>query len=304
MREKTLGYLAALGATVIWSGNFVVARGVADAIPPIQLNFWRWVLAFLCTLPLALPRLRADWPGMRRHAGYLSFMALAGVTAMNALIYKAGQTTESINMALLLPTAPVMILVLSRMVYAEPITPRRLLGLVVVLGGVLTLISRGEWQNILAVRFTAGDLWALAGAASFALYSLFIRRRPAGISIAGFNAATFLLGTVFSVPLLGWEMLVMPAPQWTTPVLAGIVYSGVGCSFLAYLLWTRAIAGIGPVSAGMVYYTIPLFVAVEGLYILGEHITLVHVAGGVLIVAGIVIATVPLRVPRLFGHAR
>lgn len=295
MHGKTLGYISALAATVIWSGNFVVARGVADVIPPIQLNFWRWVLALVCVLPLALPKLRTDWPSLRRHWKYLSFMGFFGITALNALIYKAGQTTESLNMALLVPTAPVIILVFSRLIYGEPITLRRLCGLVVVLCGVLALISRGDWNNLLAVRFTAGDLWALAGAVSFAIYSLFMRQRPESISVEGFNAAIFALGLLFALPMAIWESAVMPSPSWTMPVIISILYAGVGCSFAAYLLWTRAIGSIGPVSCGMVYYTLPLFTAVEGLYILGEHINLAHIVGGGLIVAGILVATAPLR---------
>lgn len=301
MTTKTFGYLAALGATVIWSGNFIVARGIADVMPPAQLNFWRWVVALICMLPLALPRLKADWPAMRQHWRYLAFMAFLGVTALNTLIYKAGQTTESLNMALLVPTAPVMILVLSRIFYGEAITPRRLVGLFVVLAGVVLLISRGQMENLLNIHFAEGDLLALAGAASFALYSLFIRQRPTDISVEGFNAITFAMGLAFVLPLALWEAAVLPAPTWTLPVWGGVLYAGVGCSFACYLLWTRAIGIIGPVTAGMVYYTLPLFAAVEGVFILGEHITLNHVLGGGLIVAGILTATIHL--PHRNQHA-
>ena len=294
MNIKTFGYLSALGATVIWSGNFVVARGIADVIPPVQLNFWRWVVALVCVLPLALPKLKADWPAMRQHWRYLCFIAFLGVTALNALIYKAGQTTESLNMALLVPTAPVIILVLSRILYGEPITRRRMAGLLVVLAGVVLLISRGQMENLRNIHFAEGDLWALAGATSFALYSLFMRQRPLDISVEGFNAATFALGLAFALPMLVWEVAVLPAPTWNMPVWIGVLYSGVGCSFAAYLLWTRAIGIIGPVTAGMVYYTLPLFAAVEGVFILGEQITLNHVLGGGLIVAGILTATLQM----------
>jgi drug/metabolite transporter (DMT)-like permease len=295
MNARIGGYCAALVATVIWAGNFVVARGIAHQIPPIQLNFWRWAVALACLLPLALPKLRADWPVMRKHWRYLTFMALVGVTALNTLIYKAGQTTESLNMALLVPTAPIMIILLSRMFYEEPITPRRLAGVSVVILGVLTLISRGDWRHLAAVKFAPGDLWALAGAASFAVYSLFIRKRPAGISLEGFNAAMFGLGLVLLLPGLAWEALAFPAPTWNTPVVVGVLYAGIGCSFAAYLLWTKAIAAIGPVLAGIVYYSLPLFAAIESTLILGERIALYHVLGGGLIVSGIMVATVDRR---------
>lgn len=295
MQHTFHGYLAALAATFLWAGNYVVARGVADSIAPVQLNVWRWVVALLCMLVLALPKLKEDWPGIRRSFAYLSFMGFVGVTCMNALIYKAGQTTESLNMALIVPTAPVIILVLSRICYGEPITARRMVGFAVVFAGVLMLIGRGSLDNILAVRFKVGDFWALAGAACFGVYSLFVRSRPATISMPGFNAATFALGIVFSLPVLLWEVLTQPATVWTAPVIGSVLYIGIGCSFLAYLCWIYSIGTIGPVSCGMVYYTLPLFAAVEGLYILGEPITDIHIMGGGLIVAGIITATLPAR---------
>lgn len=293
--KRLNGYLCALAATVIWAGNFVLARGVAHEIPPIQLNFWRWVLALACILPMALPKLRADWPAVKRHWRYLVFMALVGVSCLNTLIYKAGQTTQSLNMALLVPTAPILIIILSRLVYGEPITYRRLAGVGVVLLGVLELISRGDWRHLAAVTFTPGDLWALAGAACFAVYSLFVRKRSADISIEGFNAAMFAAGTVLMLPALAWEAAVMPAPVWNGRVLIAVAYAGVGCSFAAYLLWTRAIASIGPVLSGIVYYSLPLFAAVESVLILDERVALFHVLGGGLIIAGILIATVERR---------
>ena len=98
MNTRFLGYLAALSATMLWAGNFVVARGIAQEIPPVQLNFWRWLLALTCILPFAWPKLRADWPAMKRHWRYLAAMGLVGVSLLNAFVYKAGQTTESLNM--------------------------------------------------------------------------------------------------------------------------------------------------------------------------------------------------------------
>lgn len=148
MQQTALGYGSALLATIIWSGNFVVARALATLIPPWQCNFWRWLVALAVLLPFAWRHLKRDWPGIRRHWLYLSLMAVLGVTLMNTLIYKAGQTTESLNMALLVPTAPIVILLFSRIIYGEPITPRRLAGMLVVLAGVIILVSRGDWQRL------------------------------------------------------------------------------------------------------------------------------------------------------------
>lgn len=291
MRETAAGYGMALLATIIWSGNFVVARAVADMIPPWQCNFWRWVIAFAVCLPFAWRHLRQDFPLLRRHWRYVSLMALLGVSFMNTFFYKAGQTTPSLNMALIAPTAPVIILLLSRIIYGDPISPRRLLGMCVVMAGIVVLVSRGDWQRLASLSFAGGDLWSLGGALSFGLYSLFIRSRPAGLSTLGFSAATFGLGSLFCLPAVIGEMWLLPPVVWSGEVLTGVLYAGIGCSFVSFSLWTRAIACIGPVRAGIVYYSLPLYAALAAWLVLGEAVIAAQVVGGLLIVGGIVTAT-------------
>ncbi len=291
MQRISRGYAAALTATVIWSGNFVVARAVADMIPPWQCNFWRWLVALAALLPFAWKHLAADLPLIRAHLRYLTLQAILGVTLMNTLIYKAGQTTESLNMALLVPTAPIVILLLSRILYGEAIPPRRLLGVLLVLAGVVILVSRGDWERLAALRLNSGDFWALGGAFCFGLYSLFMRRRPTGISAFGFNAALFALGLLCALPFTLAEAVLLPRPQFGMPVVVSVLYTGVGCSFLSFWLWTLAIDRIGPVRAGIVYYSLPVFAAAASVAVLGEAVAGAQLVGGALVIGGIMAAT-------------
>jgi drug/metabolite transporter (DMT)-like permease len=299
MNPIVKGFFCALCATALWSGNFIVSRALAHAIPPVQLNFWRWMLAFCCILPFMLPHWPQDKILLMRHWKYLSLMALLGISLLNTLVYKAGQSTEGLNMALLFPTAPMIIMLFSRILYKEPITPRRLLGLLLVVAGVLAVISRGEWQRLAAVHFAAGDFWTLAGALAFGLYSLLLRQKPQELSMAGFNGITFVLGAAFTLPALALEMYTLPAPTWDSSVLIGIAYTGIGCSFAAYWLWTSAIAAMGPVRTGFVYYCMPLFAAIAAVIVLRETITFAHLAGAAGIIGGIVVATLPPALPKL-----
>lgn len=297
MRQGFLGYASALLATVIWSGNFVVARAVAALIPPWQCNFWRWLVAFLAILPFAWRGLGTDWPAIRRQWRYLLFMAFLGVTLMNTLIYKAGQTTTSLNMALLVPTAPIVILVFSRLLYDEPITMRRLAGMGLVICGVCLLVSRGDWERLAHLRFNSGDIWALGGAFCFGLYSLFMHRRSHEISALGFNVTTFALGLLLSLPFTVAEACLLPLPQPAPAIIVSTLYTGVGCSFLSFWLWTLAVDRIGPVRAGMVYYSLPLFAAIGSFFVLGERVTEAQIMGGCLVIGGILAATWPRKTP-------
>ncbi len=293
MKAKSLGYTFALISVFLWAGNFIVARLFASTIAPVQLNFWRWLVALAFVLPFAIKTWHKDWPIIKKHLPYLTLLGFVGVTCLNALFYKAGSTTSSINMVLFVPSAPIIILLLSRIFCGEPITPRRLLGLIIILGGLLLLLSKGKWSNLAAFNISTGDLWCIGGVASFGIYSFLTRYRPQNISLYGLHSAIFTIGIILTLPFLFWEMSYSPPTIWNLSVLGGIFYAAVGCSSIAYLFWTKAIDNIGPVAAGMLYYTIPLFTALEGVLILGEDVTWLHAIGGSLMLIGIGLTTVP-----------
>lgn len=291
MQKNIAGFAAALGATAIWAGNFVAARALAEQIPPIQFNFWRWVVALLTMLPFGLPHLRQDLHNARGNWLYLCLMAIVGITCMNALIYKAGQTSPSLNMALIMPATPIVIMLLARVVYGEAITWRRLAGMLCASLGIIMLICRGSLAVLLNLQIQPGDIWTLAGMLTFAFYSLFMRQRPHNISSAGFNIIIFALGLIFCLPPLVYEMAVLPLPTINWQVTTGILYSGIGCSAISFWLWTIAIDKIGPVRSGFVYYSLPFFAALMAKLVLGENVTAPQLYGGVLIIGGILLAT-------------
>ena len=122
---KATGYLCALAATVIWSGNFIVARALADTVPPVTTSFLRWVTALVVILPFGLGAVRRDMPLLRANLTYFIMAGITGVSVFNTFIYIAGRTTEAINMALIASSSPVWIIILSRILLGEAVTRRR-----------------------------------------------------------------------------------------------------------------------------------------------------------------------------------
>ncbi len=270
-----------------------MARAVAEQIGPVQLNFWRWLLAFLCVLPFALSTWSRDWPEIKKHFLFICIQGLIGVALLNAFFYQAANTTSSINIVLFVPSAPITIMLLSRVFCKEAITTRRLIGLSIILSGLILLISRGKWSNLTAFNIHIGDLWSIAGVMCFGIYTFIARYRPQNLSMSVLHTAIFGTGVLVSLPALFLEMHFLPPTIWNTEVIIGIAYAGIGCSCIAYVVWTKAIDNIGPVTAGMIYYSIPLFTALKGVLILGESVTLIHIVGGSLMLTGIAIASLP-----------
>lgn len=286
-KQKVKGYLFAITATAIWSGNFIIARGLNDSIPPVSLAFWRWTVAVIVFLPFALKPLITEWAVLRRHVLYLSVTSLLGITLFNTLIYIAGHTTTAINLSLISITFPVFIVVLSRIFFREYITLNKGVGIVLVAFGIILLLTRGVITRLLDISFAIGDLWMLLAAITFAVYSILLKHKPKGLSIWAFQLTTFILGLGFLFPFFIWEQTLVPSTKFDIQTTFSILYVGIFASLAAFVLWNKAIILLGPSRAAMIYYTLPLFSVISAHFFLSETVTVIHLYSAVLIVSGI-----------------
>ncbi len=285
----------ALGATAIWSGNFIIARGLNESIPPITLAFWRWVVAVIVFLPFALKPLVGEREILKENLPYLSLVALLGVTLFNTLIYFAGHTTSAVNLSLISITFPVFIVILSRIFFRELITVNKGIGILLVAIGIVLLITKGSPSELLDLSFAIGDLWMLLAAFIFAIYSMLLKRKPAKLSIWAFQLSTFLLGLIFLFPFFVWEYATVPPVIFETKTILSILYLGIFASLSAFILWIKAIMMVGPSKAGMIYYILPLFSGLLAYFFLKEEISTNHFYCVLLIVSGIVTANYESR---------
>ena len=88
-------------ATIIWSGNFIVARGVVSQIPPISLAFFRWLTASVIIFPFAIRSFKNEIAVTKKHIPYLFWTSLTGIALFNTLVYVAGHYSSAINLALI-----------------------------------------------------------------------------------------------------------------------------------------------------------------------------------------------------------
>ena len=77
----------ALIAVILWSGNYIIARGLNDLVPPISIAFFRWLFATVILFPIAYKSLLRQRNLILHHWLHLLFAALTGVSIFNTLIY-------------------------------------------------------------------------------------------------------------------------------------------------------------------------------------------------------------------------
>ncbi len=98
------------------------------------------------------------------------------------------------------------------------------------------------------------------------------------------------MGLIFLLPFYIWENLTVPAAIFDATAIVSILYLGVFASFIAFILWHKAILVAGASKAGMIYYTLPLFSGILAWLLLGEAVGTVHLISGALIISGIFLA--------------
>lgn len=282
--------LAAL-PPLFWAGNFVLARALHADLPPLALSFWRWAGALLILLPFTWRDLwRQRWR-LARHWRPLALLAVLGITNYNTMAYLGLQHTTATNAVLLNSVVPVLIVALSFLLLREPVRIAQLGAILISLFGVVVIATDGQPQQLLGMRLNRGDLWMLAAGLDWALYSVCLRWQPQGLAPATFLAAIVLIGLPPLVGLYAWELYTGPALALDAVNLAAIGYVALFPSVLAYLFWNRAIAAIGASRTGHFMHLTPAFGTLLAVLLLGEQVHGFHLLGGLLIAAGILLAS-------------
>jgi len=279
---------------LLWAGNAVVGRLVTDLVPPITLNFLRWLVALFILLPLAWKVLRPG-SGLWSHWRRFALLSLLGVGCYNALQYLALQTSTPLNVTLVAASGPFWMLIIGALFFKAPVRRMQVLGALLSISGVLVVLSRGQWAELMALRLVAGDMYVLLATACWSFYSWLLTRRDEPEAIRK-DWAAFLLGQV--VFGLGWSGLfagmewVLTDAQivWGWPLIATLAFVAVGPAVLAYRCWGLGIQQAGPAVAGFFANLTPLFAALMSAAFLSELPHLYHVAAFALIVGGIAVS--------------
>lgn len=283
--------LALTLTALFWAGNWVTGRGLHEDVPPLTLNFGRWVVACVLFLPFALRGVVEQRAVIAREWPRLTLFALLGVTAFGTLTYSGLQTTTSINGALLNSTTPIFVIMIAWCGIGDRTTWRQGLGVAISMLGVLLVISRADVETLIGLDFGIGDLVILAAIFSWSLYSALLRHWPSALRPKTFFAVIMMIGFVFQIPLFAYEQTSGAHMTWSLQAVAGIVYIGSVASVAAFLFWNYGVRAIGAGKASMFLHLLPVFAAGLAMLILDERLYLFHIAGVALILAGIYVAS-------------
>jgi drug/metabolite transporter (DMT)-like permease len=279
---------------LLWAGNAVVGRLVHDMLPPVLLNFLRWLIALLILLPLAGPVFRPS-SALWRHWKQYAMLGLLGIGMYNALQYMALQSSTPINVTLVASGLPVWMMLTGRLFFGVPVTRRQMAGAVLSIVGVLVVLARGEWRHVMELRLVAGDLFMILATIAWSFYSWMLTRarEPAPIRAnwASFLAAQVAFGVLWSGGFaLGEQALGAIPVQWSWALAAALLYVAVCPAVIAFRCWGAGVQQAGPSVGAFFVNLTPLFTALLSSAFLGEAPHGYHAAAFALIVGGIIVS--------------
>jgi len=290
-------YALLLIASLCFSGNIVVGRGLHQLVPPFALTFWRWLLVALILLPICAATLVRERRLIVEHRWLMLGLGFASVTCYNGFFYLGLNYSTAINGAMVTSTMPLLIAFLAWLVYRQ--VPGRIqsIGILLSFAGILVVIAKGDLAILAHFQFGRGDLWILAAAFAWAGYSVALRAVPPQLGGLTLVAITSVSGVITLLPVFLWELSTGAVPILNVASLGGIAFLALFPGVLAYLTFARGVASVGPVRAGVFLNSSPLFAIIAAMLFLNERVYGYHLIGGAIIAVGLLLVSRQRKIP-------
>jgi drug/metabolite transporter (DMT)-like permease len=272
---------ATFGAvSVLWGIPYLFIKvAVDDGVPPAFLAWVRVVLA--AALLLAIAQRAGTLASLRGHWRWLAVFAVAEIAVPFPLIAAGEQHVASSLAAIIIATAPLFVALLAlRFDASERVTGRRLVGLLIGLGGVVALMGidvAGSGDELL------GAIAILVAAFCYAVGPMVLKRHLAKLDQRASMGASLALAAVFLTPAVALDP---PTAPISGEAIAALIVLGLLCTAAAFVLYGMLITEVGAGRALVVTYINPVIAVALGVAILGERPGAGAIAGLLLILAG------------------
>jgi drug/metabolite transporter (DMT)-like permease len=285
--ERSRALLALTATVLIWGFTTVVVRTLAVAIGPSDLLVIRAMISG--AIMAVLVTLWRGWHIRRPDLPRFLLVGLLGVTGYNSLSTFGLRTTPASLGGLFLGMEPLFIAVFAAVLLGERIRWMTAIGLALAALGTLFLLPGGRGGAV----GIGGPLLVLLSAVVWSLSA--VLSKPL-LPVYGASRATLLTSIIGFVPLLSLASASTPlAAQSMTPGLWMVMLFLAVVGSLSLQLWSYGLKHIPSASAAAFIYAVPLISVAAGVLLLGEPVTLPLLAGGALIMTGVVVAQLRRR---------
>jgi drug/metabolite transporter (DMT)-like permease len=285
-----LPFLLLFVQPVFMASNLIVARGGVEHVPPISLAFWRWTVVVLLLLPFTYSFLIKNSKIIKKEFKKLFFLGAMGCGVCGAFPFLAGETTTVTNMGIIYTSSPIFIILISALFFNEKINFTKIIGLVSCLIGVFTIIIKGDLDLLLNLNFTIGDLWMLAAAIGWALYSIYLFYWKSELPIFQRFTLVAFFGAVSLLPFYVIEEINIEKTVFNYQFFLWVLFAAISPGIIAFTLYSIAQKSLGASLTGFTLYIFTIYAAIYGYILFDEKLEIYHLFGTILVFIGVYLA--------------
>lgn len=279
---KPLYMILLLCTSFLWGGNFVVGKFLVGHASSLTLTNLRWLIAIACLLPVVWTREKRILP-TKQAVLPLIVMGVTGVALFNLFMFWALERTDATNVGLLSTLNPVSIAIFSFLLIGEKIRPLQILAMLISFGGVLVVLSKGDFGHLAQLHFNTGDLWMLAAVSMWGIYSVCGRWAMKTVSPLMSTLYSGIFGVALMLPF-NVGTFTITNTNWS--FWLSLIYVGVLATVVSMVLWNICVQKVGATSAGMFLNFNPVFTAILAFLLLGERMSLIQLLGSAIVIVG------------------
>jgi len=283
-------YMLLILTAFFWGGTFIAGKLLAGQVPPISSSFLRFSIATIALAMILLVNRSLPTIPPKQYWPRLLLLGFTGVFSYNILFFNGLAKISAGRAALIIATTPLIITLVSSLVYKEKLTITKIAGIFMSLTGALFVISNGDLHLLFSGGFGQGELAIIGCVLSWTAYTIFGRSVLVGMSP---------LSSVLYSSIAGATMLLFPALLEGLPDLffnisvrswSALAYLGIFGTALGFTWYYRGISAIGASRAGIFINMVPVFGLLLSWLILAESFKPSVISGGLLVLGGVMLA--------------
>ena len=291
MDKRTLGFLAASGATIIYGLNHTIAKNVMPTyITPFGFILLRvlgaailfWLVSFLIK-PEKIQK--KDWPR-------LIACSFLGMVINMLAFFKGLELSTPVNSSVIITISPIIVFIFSAILLKEKIQFLKTIGIILGFMGAVILVLYTSKTGINAPNIPLGNVLFIVNSFAYGLYLVLVKPLIEKYHIITLLKWLFLLAVFLNLPVTFNEFVsvkwsVLPIKDAVLPMLFVVV----GTTFCTYLFNAYALSTLSPSTVSSFIYLQPVVGIVYAVSTKSDTLSLVSVTGMILIFIGIYLVT-------------
>ncbi|MDR1345388.1 MAG: DMT family transporter [Bacteroidales bacterium] len=289
MNNKAKGHVAILSANIIFGLNTPISRGLMpDTLSPYALTFFRMAGAMCLFWLVSLFSKREKVP--LKDIGLLFGAGMFGIL-INQMIFLIGLSKSSpIDSSMVLTLLPVFSMCLAAFILKEPVTIKKVAGVVIGAMGALLLITHNSGGQI-GSGSLAGTLLVMCSSLSYAFYLTVFKSLISRYSPVTTMKWMFLFASLMALPFCWRSITAVDYAMLSGVTCAQIGYVVCGATFLSYLLIPIGQKSLRPTTLSMYNYLQPIVASLVAIGMGLDSFSMEKIVSGLLIFAGVFLVT-------------